>query len=339
MLGEGALGLTGEGKLGLRREALLRLTEELEVPLLPKALESVPTLAVSIPAVMLGLAAVIGAVPELPPGAAMLTGDPMLELLPAWLLPALTAGPVGTGTGVTVTALLLEDGAFAIGFAVLSEAGGALLSSLDVEGTAGLLWVGSRVPTAADGVEEGVLWGLGETPCALVAEGAAKVGTVAGGEARGEEEGNDEGASSKEGEGSEADEKGEADGEKDEAGNEEGEAGGEEVEAGGEEVEAGGEEDKAGGEEDAVGGEEDAVGGEEDAAGGEEVEAGGEEDEAGKKGCEVNGGDGDDGEMGVKKGAGLAGGGNIADALPAVGEGLWVTTEGVGDEVLLEGGC
>ena len=339
MLGEGALGLTGEGKLGLRGEALLRLTEELEVPLLPKALESVPTLAVGIPAVMLGLAAVIGAVPELPPGDAMLTGDPMLELLPAWLLPALTAGPVGTGTGVTVTALLLEDGAFAIGFAVLSEVGGALLSSLDVEGTAGLLWVGSRVPTAADGVEEGVLWGLGETPCALAAEGAAKVGTVAGGEARGEEEGNDKGASSKEGEGSEADEEGEADGEKDEAGNEEGEAGGEEVEAGGEEVEAGGEEDKAGGEEDAVGGEEDAVGGEEDAAGGEEVEAGGEEDEAGEKGCEVNGGDGHDGEMGVKKGAGLAGGGNIADALPAVGEGLWVTTEGVGDEVLLEGGC
>ena len=43
--------------------------------------------------------------------------------------------------------------------------------------------------------------------------------------------------------------------------------------------------------------------------------------------------------MGVKKGAGLAGGGKIADASPAGGGGGGVTTQGVADEVLLEGGC
>ena len=349
-MGEGALGVTGEGELGFMGEALLRLTGELEVPLLPKALAVVLTLAVGIAAVMLGLAALISAVPGLPPGDAVPTGDPMLGLLPAWLLLALTADPVGAGTADVLTALLLDEGAFASGFAMLGEASGALLPPLDAEEPAGLLWVGSGVTKAADGVERGVLWGSGETPCALVAEEVADatVEAVAGGEPR---VGNDEGGSSKEGEGSEGGDEGEAGGEEDEAGGEEGEAGGEEVEAGGEDGEAGGEEGEAGGEE--------------SEAGGEEGKAGGEEDGTGGKECEVNAGDDDDGEVDVKEGepggemvepagkevttgeiplavdseppVGLASEADVAGALPAVGEG--VNREGVADEVLLIGVC
>ena len=346
LMGEGALGVTGEGELGFMGEALLRLTGELEVSLLPKALEAVLTLAVGIAAVMLGLAALIGTVPELPPGDAVPTRDPMLGLLPAWLLLALTADPVWAGTADVLTALLLEKGAFAIGFAMLGEAKGARVPLFDAEGTAGLLWAGSGVPKAADGVEMGVLCGSGETPCALVAEEAADatVGAVAGGEARVEEEGSDDGGNGKEGEDSEAGEEGEAGGEEDTAGGEEDEAGGEEDEAAGEEAEAGGEEDEAGGEEDAVGG---------------------EEDEAGAKASEPSAEDGDDAEVDAEEGelagemvepaskkvttgeiplavdseppVGLASEADVAGALPAVGEG--VKTEGVADVVLLEGVC
>ena len=106
-MGEGALGVTREGEMAFMEEALLRLTGGLEVPLLPKALAAVLTLAVGIAAGTLGLAALIGAVPELPPGDAVPVGDPTLKLLPAWLLLALTAEFIKAGTGVMLTALLL----------------------------------------------------------------------------------------------------------------------------------------------------------------------------------------------------------------------------------------
>ena len=53
LMGVDELGVTGKGKLGFTGESLLRLTGRFEVPLLPKALTAVLTLAVGIAAVML----------------------------------------------------------------------------------------------------------------------------------------------------------------------------------------------------------------------------------------------------------------------------------------------